>query len=78
MTQKIKLSDKLWATKLPDGAASPADYYLWREIDHSDTIIGHFYFDEQRNSWELDAGGSTYKGVALDQVAREYQDQLGQ
>ena len=60
MTEKIKINKKLWATKTPENGATTADYYLWREIDGSDTLIGHIY--QFRNGWEIESGGETYIG----------------
>ena len=77
MSQKIKLAKKVWATKLPQDAASSADYFLWREIDGSNMIVGHFFYYELENRWELDSGGSTYKGNSLSEVAQQYIEQLG-
>lgn len=77
MSKKINIAKKVWATKLPENAASPADYFLWREVDGSDMIAGHFYYYEAKNRWQLDAGGSTYEGVSLGEVAQQYLEKLG-
>jgi hypothetical protein len=63
MSEKLEITETLWATKATTGMVSLNDYDLWREIDGSDTLIGRIY--QFQNGWEIDSAGETYIGSNL-------------
>jgi len=71
MSKKIEIPNtRLWATKIPENAPNGYDYFLWRVIDGSDTIIGSACAYEDH--WELEAYGTTFKGTNLTDLAEQY------
>ena len=71
MSKKISLTKGLWATEIAEGSATFWDFFLWTEIDGSDTIIGHIgrYAEDD---WELEAQGKSYKGSSLQAIIDLY------
>jgi hypothetical protein len=71
MSEKIRIPNtRLWATKIPEDAPNFYDYFLWKVIDGSDTIVGSVCIYEDK--WELDAYGTTFKGTSLNDLAEQY------
>jgi hypothetical protein len=71
MSKKLNRTNGVWATEIKQPAATFWDYFLWKEIDGSDTIIGHIgrYAEDD---WELEARGESYKGSSLQQIIDLY------
>ena len=71
MSEKLNRTNGVWATEIAEGSSTFWDYFLWKEIDGSDTIIGHIgrYAEDD---WELVVKGVSYYGTSLNQIIQGY------
>jgi hypothetical protein len=71
MSKKLNQTNGVWATEIAEGSSTFWDFFLWKEIDGSDTIIGHIgrYAEDD---WELEAQGKSYKGSSLQAIIDLY------